>query len=124
MFLAYIAVFAIVAVLSLVLRLASALRLTIPVLYALIAPTLFHSWYVSHTALASGIGWVLLALVMLSWAYSAVGRIRELVQTHRDECAAMDMFVRRVELAEAHGESSISTAGLFRDCATDLQTGR
>lgn len=114
MFLAYIVVFAIVVV-SLALRLASALRLTIPVLYALIAPTLFHSWYVSHTALASGIGWVLLALAMLSWAYSAVDRIRELVQTHRDERAAMDMFVRRIELAEARGESRISTAGLFRD---------
>ena len=115
MFLAYIAVFAIVAVLSLALRLASALRLTIPVLYALIAPTLFHGWYVSHTALAYGIGWMLFALAMLSWVLSAANRVRELVQTHRDERAAMDMFVRRVELAEARGESRISTAGLFRD---------
>ena len=62
--------------LSALLRLASALRLTIPLLYALTVPTLFSGWYHSHQALAEGLLWALLGLSLLSWAASLLRRYR------------------------------------------------
>lgn len=114
MALAYISVFALVLALSLALRLASVFRLTIPLLYALIAPTLFHGWFTAHPALANGIGWALLGLTALSWVVSLVRKTRELVAARRDDRFATELFLRRTELAEANGEDSISTAGLYR----------
>ena len=37
-----------ILLLSALFRLASALRLTVPLLYALVVPTLFSGWYHSH----------------------------------------------------------------------------
>ena len=47
-----------VLALSAAFRLAAVFRLTIPLLYALIVPTLFHDWFYSHQALAEGIWYV------------------------------------------------------------------
>ena len=57
-----------VLLLSVLFRLASALRLTIPLLYALTGPILFSGWYHSHEALTEGLWWALLGLSLLSWA--------------------------------------------------------
>lgn len=48
-----------ILLLSILFRLASALRLTIPLMYA---PTLFSGWYCSHQALAEGLWWALVGL--------------------------------------------------------------
>lgn len=61
---------------SILFRLASALRLGIPAIYILLVCTVFSSWYDTHEPLGDGILFVLLACVMLSWAYSAVQKIR------------------------------------------------
>jgi len=48
-----------VLLLSVLFRLAAALRLTVPLLHALVVPVLLHEWYYSHRALAVGLWWAL-----------------------------------------------------------------
>ena len=59
--------------LSLLIRAASALGLLLPLLYALIVPTVFQSGYHEHLLLAEALGWMLLAL-------SLTGRVFRLVR--------------------------------------------
>lgn len=59
------------------LLLASRLRLTIPLLYALLVPILCPDWYRAHEALGNGIFFALLALAALSWAVTLVRKARE-----------------------------------------------
>lgn len=54
------------------------LRLTIPLLYALLVPFLFRDWYYAHEALGNGIFFGLLALTLLSWTVTLVRKIRKL----------------------------------------------
>ena len=61
---------------SILFRIAGALRLSIPLLYALIVPTLCHEWYYAHTGLATGIWYAMLGLVAVSWIMSIAQRIR------------------------------------------------
>ena len=58
---------------------AKKLRLTVPLLYALAVPTVFRPWYLTHTALADGIFFVLVGLVALSWVVSLIRVAREKV---------------------------------------------
>ena len=48
-------------------RLALRLRLSIPMAYAIIVPTVFRSWYLTNTALADGIFFALVGLIVFSW---------------------------------------------------------
>ena len=57
-------------------RLAHAPRLSVPLLYGVLAITVFRPWYVAHTALADGIFFVLLGLATLSWLYTLVRIVR------------------------------------------------
>jgi len=57
-------------------KLASVLRLTVPLLYAFIVPTLFSGWYHANQQLADGIWYGLLALTALSWLVSLLRRLR------------------------------------------------
>ena len=100
--------------LGLLLRLAAKLRLAIPLLYALIAPTVFHSWFYAHHTLATGIGYSLFGLAALSWGITLAGKVRELVEDYREEQAAMDLLAHRVRHPRENGEVTISTAGLWR----------
>lgn len=59
--------------LRLLLRAASRLRLTLPLLYALLVPALFSGWYDSHYALANTIWYTLIALGVISWLLSLRG---------------------------------------------------
>ena len=54
---------------------ASFLHLTLPLLYALLVPTLFSGWYYSHYTLANVIWYVLIALGLISWGVSLVRKI-------------------------------------------------
>lgn len=66
------------AVLSLILKVAGKLRLTIPVLYLLIASftTPFNSWVSRHEALVMAVFYFLLAAVILSWIVTLVRTVR------------------------------------------------
>ena len=48
-------------------RLALRLRLGIPIAYAIVIPVVFRPWYLANTALADGIFFVLIGLMVLSW---------------------------------------------------------
>ena len=61
---------------SVLLVLVFRLRLTIPLLYALLLPILCPEWYEAHEALGNGIFFGLLGLVALSWVFSLVWKIR------------------------------------------------
>ena len=65
--------------LSVLFHAASLLHLGLPLLYALIVPTLFSSWYYSHYALANGIWYVLVVLGLISWAVSLVRKVRRML---------------------------------------------
>ena len=54
--------------LSVLFHAASLLHLGLPLLYALIVPTLFSGWYYSHYALANGMWYALIVLGLISWA--------------------------------------------------------
>lgn len=101
------------ALVSILLRLAAVCRLTIPLLYALIVPTVFRGWYLAHTALAEGIWYGLLALVVLSWVVSLIRRVIDLVDEYRVDREAMELFACRVRQARASGETIVSTEGLW-----------
>ena len=52
----------VVFLLSMLIRAASALGILLPLLYALIVPTVFQGWYHEHLLRAETLGWALLAL--------------------------------------------------------------
>lgn len=62
--------------LFLLIRYARKLRLTIPLWYVFLVPTVFHEWYDAHQFLADGIWFSMLALVALSWVVTLAKRIR------------------------------------------------
>lgn len=64
--------------LFLLIRYARVLRLTVPLLYAFLVPTIFHNWYCTHQTLADGIWYGMLALVALSWIVSIARRVRDM----------------------------------------------
>ena len=67
---AYLMLGSVMILLSIVFRLAAVFRLTIPLVYALIVPTVFHEWYYANQTLANVIWYALLAVVVLSWGGS------------------------------------------------------
>ena len=62
-----------------IVRLAQALRLSVPLLYESLVITVFRPWYLAHTVLADDIFFVLLGLVALSWVVSLIRKVRELI---------------------------------------------
>ena len=66
--------------LSVLFHAASLLHLSLPLLYALIVPTLFSGWYYSHYALANGIWYALAVLGLISWGVSLVRKIRNVIR--------------------------------------------
>ena len=62
-----------------IVRLTQALRSSVPMLYGVLVITLFRPWYLAHTALADGIFFVLVGLVVLSWMVSLIRVVREKV---------------------------------------------
>lgn len=109
----YIIVFLAVIVISIVLRIAAALGLTIPLAYGLVAPTLFSDWFHANQALAEGIGWVLVGFVGLMWILAIARKIARLARQRREDKAAEEVFLYRLRQAKAQGVDTVSTDGLF-----------
>ena len=80
----YLIVFGVIVIVSVVLRISSALGLFVPLMYGIIAPTLFYDWFHTHQQLAEGIGWALIALVAISWIVSLIRKIADAVDRRRD----------------------------------------
>lgn len=57
-------------------KIAAKLRLLIPLLYALIAGTIFHEWAAENEVLALGILAGLVVLTLGSWVVTAVSKVR------------------------------------------------
>jgi len=72
-----------------IVRLAQALRLSVPLLYGALVITVFRPWYLTHTALADGIFFVLVGLVALSWVVSLIRVVREMVSELRKQLKAL-----------------------------------
>ena len=62
-----------------IVRLAQALRLSVPLLYGSLGITVFRPWYLAHTALADGIFLVLVGLAALSWVVTLMRVVREMI---------------------------------------------
>ena len=67
------------ALLGGVIRLAQVLRLSVPLLYGALVITVFRPWYLAHTALADGIFFALVGLVVLSWVVTLIRAVREMI---------------------------------------------
>ena len=98
--------------LSLLLRLAHKLRLTLPLLYAVLVPTIFRSWYLTHPALSAYLFCALLAVVVASWLVSLWRIVSDAIKDRTANSAAIQRFAERVRQARANGESVVSTEGL------------
>lgn len=99
--------------LSLLLRLAHKLRLTLPLLYVLIVPTIFRRWYLTHPALAAYLFCALLAAIAVSWLISLWRIVSDAIEDRTANSAAIQRFAERVRQARANGESVVSTEGLW-----------
>ena len=94
-------------------RLALKLRLGIPMLYTVLMLTVFHGWYQAHTALADGIFFALVGLVILSWVVTLLRRILDLLDEWREDRVMAELLACRVRQARANGQSAVSVKGLF-----------
>ena len=99
--------------LSLLLRLAHKLRLTLPLLYVLIVPTIFRRWYLTHPALVAYLFCALLAAIAVSWLVSLWRVVSDAIEERTANSAAVQRFAERVRQARANGESVVSTEGLW-----------
>lgn len=72
----YFVLFVALLLLCLVFRIAGLLRLSVPLLYVLLVPTVFSGWYYAHRMLAEGIWYAMLVLVALSWMVTIIRRVR------------------------------------------------
>jgi putative Mn2+ efflux pump MntP len=109
---------AFVIVLSIIFRVAAAFRLTIPLLYGLLAPTLFSKWFYANYDLANFIGYALLAIVGLSWVVSLIRKIRTFMADRREERFSDDLLRERIRTATERDENGyliVDADDLYRE---------
>ncbi len=94
-------------------HLALRLRLGIPMLYAVLALTVFHDWTRSNPELADGILFTLVGLAALSWVVTAARKLYDVIDGCQEERVAAELLAHRVRQARAAGESIVSTDGLW-----------
>ena len=82
-----------ILLLSILFRLAAVFRLSMPLLYALVVPTLLSDWYYAHYTLANAIWYI------LSWVYSLVRKISAIMERRRHEKAKEEILIQRVREA-------------------------
>ena len=90
--------------LSIVFRLAAVFRLTIPLVYALIVPTVFHEWYYANQTLANVIWYALLAVVVLSWVVSLVRKVQDILLRRREDKMLELIVLNRMREAQMYGK--------------------
>lgn len=89
-------------------RLALKLRLGVPMLYIVLALTVFYDWTRANPALADGVLFALVGLVILSWVVSGARKLCDLIGQRRDERAAAELFAHCIRQARANGEYAVS----------------
>lgn len=89
-----------ILVLSYLLKIAVKLRLTLPLIYTIAMPTLFHSFYIVHTDLADSIFFLLIAICACSWLFS-IGK--NIYAGIAEQKAALDL----IRQARARGEYEV-----------------
>ena len=77
-----------------IVRLAQALRLSVPLLYGGLVITVFRPWYLVHTPLAEGIFYVLLAASAFSWVISLA---KWIIRSKRETQIALDWIRKHRE---------------------------
>ncbi len=113
----YLGIGAFVVLLSLILRVAAALGLTLPLLYGLLAPTLFSKWFYANYDLANFIGYALLALTAMSWIAAIVRKIRQIRADRIEEKFSLEILRRRCREStevDENGYRMVNLDGLFR----------
>lgn len=95
-------------------HLAIRLRLGTPLLYAVLALTVFHGWTQAHPALADGIFFALVGLAALSWVVTIARKIYDMIDGWRVDRAAARMLAGHVRQARAAGECTVSMDALWR----------
>ncbi len=101
--------FAGIALLPLLFRLALKLRLGIPMLYAVLALTLFHDWTRANPTLTDNILFALVGLVILSWVVTGARKLWEFIGQRREDHVTAELFVHRVRQARSNGEYALRT---------------
>ena len=89
-------------------HLALKLRLGVPMLYIVLALTVFHDWTRANPELADGILFALVGLVALSWVITAVRKLYDFINLRREDRVAAELFSHRVRQARANGEYAVS----------------
>lgn len=89
-------------------HLALKLRLGIPMLYIVLALTVFHNWTQANPKLADGILFVLVGLAALSWVVTAVRKLCDFIVLRQEDHAAAELFARHIRQAQANGEYAVS----------------
>lgn len=99
--------------LPILLHLAIRFRLDIPMLYAVLALTVFHGWYQANPALGDAIFFALVGLVALSWVVTAARKIYDVFDEWREGQAAAKRLANRIRQARADGETMVTTEGFW-----------
>lgn len=94
---------AVLFLLPVLFRLALKLRLGIPMLYIVLALTVFHDWTRSNPELADGILFALVGLAVLSWVVTGARKLCEIIGQWREDRAAAELFARQIRQARADG---------------------
>ena len=92
---AYLMLGSVMILLSIVFRLAAVFRLTIPLVYALIVPTVFHEWYYANQTLAN---------VILSWVVSLVRKVQDILLRRREDKMLELIVLNRMREAQMYGK--------------------
>lgn len=100
--------FAGLALLPLLFRLALKLRLGLPMLYIALALTVFHDWTRANPELADGVLFALVGLVALSWVVTGARKVYDFIGQHLEDRAAAELFAHRVRQARANGEYAVN----------------
>ena len=101
---AYLMLGSVMILLSIVFRLAAVFRLTIPLVYALIVPTVFHEWYYANHTLANVIWYALPAVVVLSWVVSLVRKVQDILLRRREDKMLELIVLNRMREAQMYGK--------------------
>lgn len=89
-------------------RLAIKIRLGIPMLYIVLALTVFHDWTRTNPELADGVLFALVGLVALSWVVTGTRKVCGFIGQCCEDRAEAELFAHRVRQARANGEYAVS----------------